>query len=290
MSVSQPELALEGLPKRLFACTPTRLTTWLGCRRRFRFTYLDKPTPPKGPPWAHNSVGSAVHLAMAGWHRLAPTARTPEAAGRLLDQVWLHEGFRDDVQSARWRDRAREMVTRYAATLDPGEEPLGVERTVATRTGSLAVSGRVDRLDRRVVDGHDQVVVVDYKTGRRPLTSYDARSSLALALYALAVTRTLRRPCVRVELHHLPSGDVLAHDHTDESLDRHLRRAESLGGEAAAADAGYRVGLSDEEADAAFPPDVSPACRWCDYLRVCPAGSAAVAPAEPWSGLAEPVA
>ena len=290
MSVSQPELALEGLPKRLFACTPTRLTTWLDCRRRYRFTYLDKPQPPKGPPWAHNSVGSAVHLAMAGWHRLAPASRTPEAAGRLLDQVWLHEGFRDDVQSARWRDRAREMVTRYAATLDPGEDPLGVERTVATRTGSLAVSGRVDRLDRRVVDGHDQVVVVDYKTGRRLLTSYDARSSLALALYALAVTRTLRRPCVRVELHHLPSGHVLAHDHTDESLDRHLRRAESVGGEAAAADAAYRAGLSDEEADAAFPPDVSPACRWCDYLRVCPAGSAAVAPAEPWSGLAEPVA
>ena len=131
MTASQPELALEGLPKRLFACTPTRLTTWLDCRRRYRFTYLDRPQPPKGPPWAHNSVGSAVHLAMAGWHRLDPAARTPEAAGRLLDQVWLHDGFRNDEQSELWRDRAREMVTRYASTLDPDDEPLGVERTVA---------------------------------------------------------------------------------------------------------------------------------------------------------------
>jgi RecB family exonuclease len=286
----QEELALEGLPPRLYPCTPTRLTTWLDCRRRYRLTYLERPQPPKGPPWAHNSVGAAVHLAMAGWHRLDPAARTPEAAGRLLDRVWLHDGFRDDEQSALWRDRAREMVVRYATTLDPADEPLGVERTVATRTGTIAVSGRVDRLDRRDVDGHDQVVVVDYKTGRRVLTSYDAQSSLALALYALAVTRTLRRPCLRVELHHLPTGDVLAHDHTEESLDRHLRRAETVGTEAAAADAAYRAGLTDEEADAAFPPDVSPSCRWCDFLRVCPAGSAAVAPAAPWSGLGEPVA
>ncbi|HYJ77118.1 MAG TPA: PD-(D/E)XK nuclease family protein [Actinomycetes bacterium] len=290
MTASQPELALEGLPKRLFACTPTRLTTWLDCRRRYRFTYLDRPQPPKGPPWAHNSVGSAVHLAMAGWHRLDPAARTPEAAARLLDQVWLHDGFRNDEQSERWRDRAREMVASYTSTLDPDDEPLGVERTVGTRTSVLALSGRVDRLDHRVVDGHEQVVVVDYKTGRRLLTSYDARSSLALALYALAVTRTLRRPCFRVELHHLPSGEVLAHDHTAESLQRHLSRAESLGEEAAAADSAYRDGLDYESADRLFPPDVSPSCRWCDFLRVCPAGSAAVRPAEPWAGLAEPVA
>lgn len=290
MSVSQPELALEGLPKRLFACTPTRLTTWLACRRRYRYTYLDRPQPPKGPPWAHNSVGSAVHLALAGWHRLDAAARTPEAAGRLLDRVWLHDGFRNDEQSEIWRDRGREMVTRYTATLDPDDEPVGVERTVGTRTSVLAVSGRVDRLDIRVVDGHEQVVVVDYKTGRRLLTSYDARSSLALALYAIAVTRTLRRPCVRVELHHLPTGDVLAHEHTEESLQRHLSRAESLGEEAAAADTTYREGLGAQEADRLFPPDVSASCRWCDFLRVCPAGSAAVAPAEPWAGLAEPVA
>jgi RecB family exonuclease len=284
---AQAELALEGLPPRLFTCTPTRLTTWLDCPRRYRFTYLDRPQPPKGPPWAHNSLGSAVHLALAGWHRLDPADRTPSAAGRLLDQVWLHDGFRNDEQSAHWRDRARDMVTRYAETLDPDDEPLGVERTVATRTPVLAVSGRIDRLDQRVVDGREQVVVVDYKSGKRLLTSYDASSSLALALYALAVTRTLRRPCLRVELHHLPTGDVVGHDHTEESLRRHLDRAESLGQEAAAADGALRGGLDDAAADRLFPPQVSPSCRWCDFARVCPDGSAAFPPARPWEALGD---
>ena len=40
-------------------------------------------------------------------------------------------------------------------------------------------------------------------------TTYDVRSSMALALYALAVARTFRRPCLRVELHHLPTGEVV---------------------------------------------------------------------------------
>lgn len=287
---TQGELALEGVPTRLFPCTPTRLTTWLDCPRRYRFTYLDRPQPAKGPPWAHNSLGSAVHLALAAWYRLDPAARTPEAAGRLLDQVWLHEGFRDDEQSAHWRDRARDMVTAYVATLDPAQEPLGIERTVGTRTATLALSGRVDRLDLRDVGGVEQLVVVDYKTGRRLLTAYDARSSLALALYAIAVTRMFRRPCLRVELHHLPSGEAVAHEHTPDSLQRHLARAEALGREASAADAAYKAGLDDEAADRLFPPQVSPSCRWCDFLRACPAGSAATTPAEPWAALGEPAA
>ena len=54
------------MPRRLYACTPTRLSTWLDCPRRYRMTYLDRPPPPKGAPWAHNSLGASVHNALAG--------------------------------------------------------------------------------------------------------------------------------------------------------------------------------------------------------------------------------
>ena len=129
------------------------------------------------------------------------------------------------------------------AGLDPAREPLGVERTVATRTDLIAVSGRIDRLDdRRGPDGSGELVVVDYKTGRHVLTVDDARTSLPLALYALAAERVMRRPCRRVELHHLPTGQVLAWEHTAESLARQLRRAEDIAAECAAADERFRGG------------------------------------------------
>ena len=282
----QGELALD-LPRRLVSATPTRLTTWLDCPRRYRFAYLDRPPPPKGPPWAHNSLGASVHNALAAFWRLEPARRTAAAAGRLLEVGWLRDGFRDDAQSASWRARARAMDERCVERLDPSDEPLGVERTVGARTSVLALSGRVDRLDDRLTeDGDRELVVVDYKTGRRPPSPFDVHSSLALALYAVAVSRTFRRPCVTVELHHLPSELVVGHAHTPESLQRHLDRAEDLAGEAAAADAAYRSGLDPAAVDDVFPPRPSPACRWCDFARSCPAGSTAYPPAQPWDALA----
>jgi RecB family exonuclease len=296
------QLGFEGMPRRLYSCTPTRLTTWLDCPRRYRMSYLDRPPPPKGAPWAHNSVGASIHNALAGWWRLPQAQRTVAAAGTLIDRGWIEQGFADETQSVRQRERAIGMVQGYVAGLDPAEEPVGVERTVATRTDAIAVSGRIDRLDIRPsaeldsqpADGGDgrpadgggtELVVVDYKTGRHVLTVDDARSSMALALYALAAGRVLRRPCHWVELHHLPTGEVLAWSHTDESLARHLSRAEGIAAECASADEQFRDGLPPAAYDQVFPPRPSPSCGWCDYQRRCPAGAAAAIPRRPWDGL-----
>ncbi len=316
------QLSLEGMPRRLYACTPTRLGTWLDCPRRYRMTYLDRPAPAKGPPWAHNSLGASVHNALAGWWRLRRQDRSVESAGDLLEQGWLSDGFADPGQSLAYRQRCRQLVERYAAGLDPAVEPVGVERTVATRTELIAVSGRIDRLDDRRA-GRDRqggqpsgdLVVVDYKTGRHKPTVDDARSSLALALYALAAGRVLRRPCRRVELHHVPTGSVAAWEHTPESLDRQLRRAELIAAECAAADERYLaagVGGSAAGSSAggspvgnspavgspaggspvgtsatcdAFPPRPGPGCGWCDFRALCPEGRSASPHRRPWDGL-----
>jgi len=269
------ELELEGLPQRLFSCTPSRLTTWVDCPRHYRMKYLDRPRPTPGPPWAHNSLGASVHNALASWWRLAPKARTPDRAGQLLDAAWLSDGFRDEQQSTRWRDRARDMVRRYVAALDPYQEPLGVERTLAARTRRLALSGRLDRLDDRA----GELVVVDYKTGRRPPTVDDARGSAALALYAVAASSTLRRPCHQVELHHVPTGQVVGWRHTDESLARQVRRAEEVADEIVAAAA--------DPAGEAFPARPGWQCGWCTYRAHCAEGQRAAPAREPWAALDE---
>src|SRR6202020_1049133 len=108
-----------------------------------------RPPPSKGPAWAHNSVGASVHNALAGWWRLPLERRTVSVAGDLLNNGWINQGFADEAQAARQRAPARDMVETYVAGLDPADEPRGVERTVATRTDRIAVSGRIDRLDLR---------------------------------------------------------------------------------------------------------------------------------------------
>jgi RecB family exonuclease len=270
------------MPRRLLQAAPSRLVSYLECPRRYRFTYLDRPPPAKGPPWAHNSMGAAVHTALANWWKLARVERTVEAGGRMLDAAWLTGGFRDDAQRDAAHANARAMVTRYLGDVDPDDEPVGVERTVALKTDHAALFGRVDRIDDRAGDG---IVIVDYKTGRQILTVDDARTSLALAVYAAAAERTLRKPCRRVELHHLPTGSVVAWEHTDEGLARHIRRADSLAEEIAALDDRFRAGVGAAEADAMYPAQVGPLCGWCDFNRSCAEGRA-VSPRDPWSGIA----
>lgn len=268
---------LFAAPRRLFTCTPSKIATFEDCPRRYRHTYVDRPAPRKGPPWAHNSLGISLHAALRGWYARTGPQRQQLTAATLLRSAWVTEGYRDDTQAAAMFRMAVGWLESYLARLDPAEEPVGVERVVAAKTRTLALSGRIDRIDQR----GEALTIVDYKTGRVPSTVDDARGSRALALYAFAAARVFRMPCWTVELHHLPSGSVAAHEHTEESLARHLARAEQTAAEAIDAETEVERGA---DPDTAFPTQAGPRCSWCDYRRICPVGLDHRA-RDPWAGV-----
>lgn len=271
------QMGLFREPARLFVCTPSKLAAFEDCPRRYRYSYVDRPSPPKGPPWAHNSLGASVHTALRSWFDLPPDRREPGVLATLLRATWVREGYRDDEQERAAFERALGWLRRYLAEQDPDAEPLAVERTVAAKTATLALSGRVDRIDD--VDG--ELVIIDYKTGRSGLGPDDARGSRALALYAFATERLFRRRCRRVELHHLPSSTVAAHEHTEESLARHLHRAEQAAADAVAAERELAAGADPDDA---FPATPGSICGWCDFRRACPVGSQRPGH-EPWAAI-----
>jgi putative RecB family exonuclease len=269
---------LSGMPRPLYSASPSRLLAWLDCPRRYRMQYLDRPRPAVRRQRAQTSVGTATHKVLRDFWDLTPPERTPAAVERLVRRSWIDVGFRDSDQSAHWRVRTAERVTAYLRGVDRDRQPLGVERTVSLRTGRIALTGRLDRLDDREGD----LVVVDYKTGRARLSDDDARTSLPLALYAVAAARMFRRPCERVELHHLPTVEVHAHQHTAESLQRKVAEAESIASDLRRADADY---LQRGPESPLFEPRVSPICQWCDFRAHCPEGQRAGPEMPDWAGL-----
>ncbi len=269
------QLDLEGLPRPLVRVTPAKLAAWTSCPRHYRMAYLDRPAPTRGAPWAHNTLGAVVHNALRALFDL-PRRRRDGAAAALVASHWSGEGFADAEHAAQYRSRAQDWVAGYADGLDPELEPAGVEQWVSAPTRRIVAEGRVDRIDER--DG--ELVVVDYKTGRHGLSGDDARGSPALALYALATRRTLRSRCTRVELHHLPSGTVTSWQHTEESLQRHLGRAEETADEMALAGDTLAAGGDPE---ALFPPVPGGHCSWCDFRRHCAEGRAAAPELQPWA-------
>ena len=266
------------MPTPLYTGSPSKLLAWLDCPRRYRMQYLDRPRPTARPQRAHTSVGLATHNALRDFWDLPPQERTPAAVVELVRTSWIDVGFRDPEQSAAWRMRVRQAVTDYLRTTDRDRQPVGIERSVSLKTDEVAITGRVDRLDDR--DG--ELVVVDYKTGRQVPTDDDARTSLPLALYAVAASRMFRRACHRVELHHVPSGTVATHVHTDESLARKVAEAESIASDLRRADASYQdTGVESPH----FPPRTSALCSWCDYRAHCPEGQQMGPEKSDWEGL-----
>ena len=232
---------------------------------------------------AHSTLGAVVHNALRGLFLLPGSRRSPDRAAALIDEHWSSEGFRDDVQAAEYRERARRWVSAYAQENPVDGEPVGLERWVAAPAGTIVAEGRVDRLDQRPGDDGPELVVVDYKTGRSEPDDHTARASQALALYAIAARRSLRLPCRRVELHHLPSGRVAIAEHDDESLARHRTRAEESAADMALATDTLAAG---GDPDLLFPPSPGRRCGWCDMRRHCAEGREASPELAPWALLA----
>jgi putative RecB family exonuclease len=264
------------MPRKLVRVTPAKLATWNDCARRYRMTYLDRPSLPRGGPSANATMGAVVHNALRAFFDIDAAQRTPAAAAALVVSNWRDDGFASTSQAAEYRERAQDWVSGYVAGIDATMEPIGVERWVSAPVGTIIAEGRVDRIDVR--DG--ELVIVDYKTGRHALTTDDARGSQALAMYAVAARRTLRKPCHQVELHHLPSGTVATWTHTDESLQRHVKRAEESADDLTTATERLADGA---DRDVVFPPTVGRQCSWCDFRRHCPEGQAAAPEIEPWA-------
>lgn len=273
------QLGFDIVPRKLVRVTPARLSTWTGCPRRYRMAYLDRPAPPRGGAWAHSTLGAVVHNALRAFFELPAVRRTTEVAADLVRRYWRGEGFADAAQEADYRERAQEWVSAYVSGCGDDVQIVGLERWVSVSTDRIIAEGRVDRIDQR--DG--ELVIVDYKTGRRIPTDEDAKTSQALCLYAVATARTMRRPCSRVELHHLPSGRVASWTHTEESLRGAIRQAEDTAERAsAAADALADGGSADE----LFPPLTGRHCSSCEFRRGCPEGQAAAPDISPWALLA----
>ena len=270
------QLGFEGMPERLLVCTPSKLGSYTDCPRRYRYSYVDRPPPPKGAPWAHNSLGASVHTALRNWYALPSDRRVPSALPALLKGTWVREGYRDEAQERTAYRQALGWLEAYVGSLDADVEPLGVERVVAVKTAVMAFNGRADRIDAR-----PELVIVDYKTGRTGFDADDARGSAALALYAHAAERVFRKPCRKVELHHLPTGTVAAHEHTAESIARQVSRADDTARDILAAEKAVAAGA---DPDAAFPTTPGPMCTWCDFKRSCPAGAEAPTK-EPWAAV-----
>ena len=237
----------------------SQIDDYLTCPMRYRLRHeLRVPTP------AHHAlvVGSALHQAVAVANLARKRGERPVEATVLtaFRSAWSNEGFMSPEHEAA-RFAAGEAALR--GFLDPAapgatREILAVEQPFDVRIGDDRVRGRFDAVAR----GEEGTVIIDYKSGDirdQARARQRARSSLQLAMYALAHRAETGEVPAAVELHFLESGVVGSTTLSDAQLERTRTKV-------ATAAEGIRAGSFD-----ATPG--YPACQWCPYRRICPSAA-----------------
>ncbi len=246
--------------------SPSKLGTYQGCPRQYRYRYIDKIK--REVQTVEAFLGQCVHKAFEALYEglLHGRALSEEEAIGVFEREW-EAGFSEVVlirekeySPQDWRNLGRECLRAYYREQSPftRERTVGVEKRVSfpLKAGEeeYLIEGFIDRL-ALAPDGAFEIH--DYKTGRSLPTQEELDRDWQLALYELAVRHawpdTQR---VRLLWHYVRYGKTLVSTRTPEELEDLKRKVAAL----------IQVIKRDHE----FAPRKSPLCDWCEYRKICP--------------------
>jgi putative RecB family exonuclease len=256
--------------------SPSRASDFMCCPLLYRFRVIDKlPQTPS----VDAVRGTVVHAVLERLFDLPSAGRTPHEAVALLEPAW-HALVADDPDLATlfapsseeltsWLEGCRSLLERYFTLEDPSRlEPAEREVYVETALASgLQLRGYIDRVD---VASTGEVRIVDYKTGRSPHPSFEAKALFQMKFYALVLWRTRGVIPRMLQLIYLGNAEVLRYEPEERDLLATERKVEAL----------WRaIERATQTGD--WRPSPSALCGWCDHQALCPAWGGTPPPLPP---------
>ncbi|MDH7570324.1 MAG: PD-(D/E)XK nuclease family protein [Armatimonadota bacterium] len=233
--------------------SPTRIATFLECRRLYYYIYVRKFPRYFAPrPWF--SLGTSLHRALEQ-HHLAGGPREEDVAALVqrLENVWVSAGYGSAEAAAAKLAEARQWLVAYHQEAPKLEgETLFLEKSLRVDRGAYILSGRIDRLDR-LPDG--LLEVVDYKSGERVPTEADVADDLAIAIYQVLSSFTFQCPKVKGSLYHLATNRKVSVVRDSAQLQEVARQVDAV--------------FAEVCAEQTFERRKSARCERCDFHARC---------------------
>lgn len=244
--------------------SPSKLTTFRECPLAFRFSAIDKlPEPPSAPALK----GTLVHEVLERLFWDVPAGlRTAKRANAIFDEIIPVFQQREDVLLLRLEETdaqafvrdARRLVQNYFLLEDPNNvNVIGIELMVATPTVNPMLRGIIDRLD---IDANEDLIVVDYKTGRAPGKNFEDHKLTGVNFYAYLCEQLLGR---------LPKSVHLLYLREPIRISREMTPQHTRGTRAQTNAAWQAITRACEKDD--FRPKPNRLCDWCAFIAYCPA-------------------
>lgn len=243
--------------------SPSSADSFDGCRRRWRFKYVDGiPDPPNRAAL----VGTFAHSVLERVCQKPSEGRTLDAAKELARTLWPEFSESEDFVGLGLDEEAersfRWQTWLAIAGLWQVEDPrtldvISTEQKVKVLLDDVPFTGVIDRV-HRIPDG---LVVTDYKSGLVPSTKWRGDRIKQVMLYAAALFYSDGEMPRQVRLLYLGQR-VLNIDVFPKRIDNAVEVLDQT----------WRDMQTACETDD-FPATPGPLCGWCPYVTLCPEGS-----------------
>ena len=242
--------------------SPSRASQFKTCPKQFKFANIDKI---KEPTTEVQAKGTTVHQALEDLFDLKPDERNTEKLHNLFREAWTkvrgndehHNLFSSVEEEREWGLDGLKLLNNYMSIEDPTSfEPLERERWVRGSIEDLNLRGILDRMDR---NNKGELVIVDYKSGKAPLSKYKEPRFFALKLYALLIQKELGEMPSELKLIYLKNSTIHTLKVTQDSLDQ--VKIEVL-------EIWNNIKKAFETND--FPATKNALCDWCYFKPICP--------------------
>ncbi len=228
------------------------ISTYEKCPFQYFLQYVEKLEAPRSPAL---SFGSSLHGALERFHsgtdKLSPGL---DDLLRFMDEAWEGEGYADAEEEAAYRQRGREILTRYyESNCAKPAIPVALEQRFLLPMEGWELSGVMDRVDR-YPDGSYEII--DYKTNKKLPPLSRLQEDMQLPIYQMAAVQVLGIKPVKLTFHYLvPDQRYTTRAHPQEELERLKARLQEV---------------AEHIKRGEFEPRPNNLCRWCDVRLHCP--------------------
>ncbi|MGL4173298.1 MAG: RecB family exonuclease [Actinomycetota bacterium] len=272
--------------------SPSRAADFLQCPLLYRFRVIDRLPERPGPaafrgtlvhavlerlfdhPATNRTFAAAHSLLLPQWNALiaedssaaevfnefCPDTKSGDAAAVVTELLRVSDldGISVSANAQAWLASAVELINQWftledPTRLEPAERELYVEAEVP---GGLTLRGYVDRLD---VAPTGEVRIVDYKTGRAPGESYEARAMFQMRFYALVLWRSQGILPAVLQLVYLRDGQVLRYSPDIAELEATERKVVAVW-----------LAITQATRTGNWRPRKGWMCQWCPHQANCP--------------------
>jgi len=234
----------------------TAIRDFLQCALKLVFRY-DREIPSIKND--HARLGIAVHQALEQLtRRMLHKKSFPDASDYdFAVTTFMNSATHEGLENMSFYKDGKEMVTAFVDKYDPAEEVLDVEhRFKITTPEGIPIVGAIDKV---VKVNDDTIAIIDYKTSRNALTSWQLEDDVQLSMYDLAASLIWPEYTNRIlTLDYVRIGKPVHTYRTDEDRETFREFLSSIW---------LQVAKMDERE---IKGRLNGLCGWCDYKSYCP--------------------